>query len=166
MKTNSTGYFGRPSPVPGGTGISTNVHYVGADGKPVCGYKPHKTMEFQWCSDGLNFQYLECKGCKEWAKNREKSKINKDTDKEITMSDKTIKIGPKVVEKDITIELPNGEEVVVQYRAYDEESGPSLDIILPKPMPINCYRGSEMKPAKAVGKSGNVRNGDQITLIF
>ncbi len=66
MKANSTGWFGRPSPVPGGTGIATNVHYVKPDGKVACGYKPHKTMEFQWCSHGLNFPYLECKGCKKW----------------------------------------------------------------------------------------------------
>lgn len=82
------------------------------------------------------------------------------------MTDRTIKIGKRTSEQDITIVLPNGEEILVQYRNYDKESGPSVDFILPTPMPVNCYRGTELKPAKPIKKSRNVLMADQLTLIF
>jgi hypothetical protein len=60
-----TGYFGRPSD----NGLSakwTFVHVV-KDGKPICGYKPHPTMSFQFNADYIKYDYIECKKCKEKA---------------------------------------------------------------------------------------------------
>jgi hypothetical protein len=57
-----TGYFARP--VNGPTGKSTNVHIV--DGRmPICGYKPHHTMQFQWNANGVVLSYVGCEKCKE-----------------------------------------------------------------------------------------------------
>ena len=83
------------------------------------------------------------------------------------MSESTINIGKKVVEKDIVIVLPNKDVVRIQYRHYDDDGGPSLDILLPEPMPVNNFIGSEMKPAKALSKGKqHIRQADQITLVF
>ena len=57
-----TGYFGRPS-TDKQTGKWTKVHVV-KNGKPICYYKPHKTMLFQWNSYGINYSYIECKKCR------------------------------------------------------------------------------------------------------
>ena len=58
-----TGYFGRPS-MPGQSGIATQVHLVKSGGKGLCGYKPHPTMKFQWCSPFPNWGYVECPSCR------------------------------------------------------------------------------------------------------
>lgn len=48
--------------------LSTKTHIVN-NNKVLCGYKPHKTLNFLWCaflSDGIdNLQYLECNKCKD-----------------------------------------------------------------------------------------------------
>jgi hypothetical protein len=61
----STGWFGRPSTSEHGA-RSTKVHAV-VDGRVLCGYRPHHTMIYQWCSASINFRYLECPRCKEKA---------------------------------------------------------------------------------------------------
>jgi hypothetical protein len=45
----------------------TITHIVDFD-KVLCGYKPHKTMRFQWCCIGLREEYVECKKCLKKAK--------------------------------------------------------------------------------------------------
>lgn len=54
----STGWFGIPGGRPGG-----KVH-VALDGKPRCGTRVSPRAEYQWCSGGVNWEYLECKRCK------------------------------------------------------------------------------------------------------
>jgi len=43
--------------------LSTKTHIV-KEGKVLCGYIPHKTMEFQFCSGISQLEYLECDKCK------------------------------------------------------------------------------------------------------
>lgn len=58
----STGFYGRPS-APDQSAKVTSVHLV-RSGKGLCGYKPHHTMQFQWCSNNPEWQYIECPRCK------------------------------------------------------------------------------------------------------
>jgi hypothetical protein len=57
-----TGYYGIP-----GTCRVTQVHLI-LGGRPVCGYRPAKSQEFQWCAHGIQLYYLECPRCRERAK--------------------------------------------------------------------------------------------------
>ncbi len=57
------GWFGRCFNV-NHKSLSTKTH-IANNGKVLCGYKPHKTLEFNWCSGVDNLEYLECKKCKE-----------------------------------------------------------------------------------------------------
>ncbi len=46
--------------------LSTKTHIFNGD-KVLCGYKPHKTMEFQWCVGIGNLDFItfvECDKCK------------------------------------------------------------------------------------------------------
>lgn len=58
-----TGFFARASGE-GGKALSTNVHVTDDNNKPICGYKPHKTLQFQWCAGRLVKHYVECATCK------------------------------------------------------------------------------------------------------
>ena len=58
-----TGYFARPFNYYHKS-KTTMVHIVDNDNKPICGYKPHRTMKFQWCSLSVYLIYVECKKCK------------------------------------------------------------------------------------------------------
>tara|TARA_Y100000034_G_scaffold123484_1_gene170298 strand:+ start:414 stop:641 length:228 start_codon:yes stop_codon:yes gene_type:complete len=58
-----TGYFARASGE-GGREISTNVHVTHDNDKPICGYKPHPTLRFQWCANRLVLHYVECVKCR------------------------------------------------------------------------------------------------------
>ena len=64
-----TGYFGRATEK-GYNAKSTQVHIVNGEGVSICGYKPHKTMEFQWCATFAYLPYVECKKCKYLFKTR------------------------------------------------------------------------------------------------
>lgn len=64
----STGWFGIP-----GKERSTNVHIYLGDGKCLCGYTPHKSYEYQWCANGIQEDYLECKKCKDKIKKLKES---------------------------------------------------------------------------------------------
>jgi hypothetical protein len=70
---------------------------------------------------------------------------------------KKIKIPELIVEQDIIVVLPDGREVTLQYRNYegnDRGEGASLDILLPKPMLVYNWIGSDMKPAKNLKGKG------------
>jgi hypothetical protein len=54
----STGYYAKVH------GKHTMVHLVD-EGKPMCGYKPAKSMQFQCCAPFPHLEYVECKKCKE-----------------------------------------------------------------------------------------------------
>lgn len=57
-----TGYFARASE-DGHKAMSTkHVHFV-EDRKPICRYKPHETMRFQFCSVGFYDGYASCPEC-------------------------------------------------------------------------------------------------------
>jgi len=58
-----TGYFARASGE-GGKQVVTNVHVTRNDNSPICGYKPHVTLRFQWCANRIVPNYVECKKCK------------------------------------------------------------------------------------------------------
>ena len=58
----STGWFGQPE------GKSTKVHVKKSDGTCLCGYRPHKSFQFQWCAHDIQMDYLECPKCKDKAK--------------------------------------------------------------------------------------------------
>ena len=63
-----TGYFARPFNY-SHRSKATIVHIVNNDNKPICGYKPHKTMQFQWTHLSVDLMYVECKKCKQkWAR--------------------------------------------------------------------------------------------------
>lgn len=57
-----TGYYGVP-----GYHRASMVHLI-RDGRPVCGFRPANTSEFQWCAHGIKFTFLECPRCREHAK--------------------------------------------------------------------------------------------------
>lgn len=60
-----TGYFARASGEPKGSkALSTNVHVTDNNTNPICGYKPHRTLRFQWCANRLVKNYVECATCR------------------------------------------------------------------------------------------------------
>src|SRR3989304_5387785 len=59
-----TGYFGRTTEKRQ-KALSTKVHIIGNDGRCFCGYRPHKTLQFIWCSNGVVLDYVECDRCKD-----------------------------------------------------------------------------------------------------
>lgn len=61
-----TGWFGRAHE-DNHSSISTKVHVVKLSGGTLCGYKPHKTMKFQFCSTGIVLGYVECPTCEKKA---------------------------------------------------------------------------------------------------
>ena len=60
-----TGWYGIPSREGGSVHVLSLV-----TNRPLCGMKPHRKAEFQWCAHGVNFSYVECKRCNERARKR------------------------------------------------------------------------------------------------
>ena len=58
-----TGYFG----VPGSARGNFTVHVVARTG-PICGWRPRKEMQFQWCANGIQWSFIECDSCKRAAR--------------------------------------------------------------------------------------------------
>ena len=63
--SSATGWYGRPSVGKQQARVTRYTHYVTASG-PVCGYKPHPTMKFQFCAHGIHLDYIDCPGCKKF----------------------------------------------------------------------------------------------------
>lgn len=59
MEVYQVGYFARSDKW-------TKCH-VTKNGKCLCGYKPHETMEFQWCAGFIILGFIECPKCKKMA---------------------------------------------------------------------------------------------------
>lgn len=57
-----TGYFARATEDKH-KAKHTQVHIVKSNGLCLCGYRPHKTMQFQWCANGVVLNYVECNRC-------------------------------------------------------------------------------------------------------
>ncbi len=53
-----TGYWGNERQT------VSHVH-VAKDGKPICGYKPARSMRFHICAFGVYRPYVKCKRCLE-----------------------------------------------------------------------------------------------------
>lgn len=64
--TYATGYFARAGKPDNAMAKATKVHAL-KNGKAMCGYRPHKTMSFQWNSNGLVYGYIDCPSCKKLA---------------------------------------------------------------------------------------------------
>jgi len=63
--TMETGYFARPTYKGVIAARSRYVHFFDHEKqKCLCGYKPHKTMNFQFCSDDAYDSYCNCPRCK------------------------------------------------------------------------------------------------------
>lgn len=59
-----TGYFGRAKD-DGHDARNSRVHLVYTYGdQPICGYRPHQTMRFQFCAAYPHYPYVECPACK------------------------------------------------------------------------------------------------------
>ena len=58
------GYFGRAFDFKH-KGLTTKTHVV-ENNKVLCGYTPHKTLSFQWCSFSVyaSIEMIECPRCK------------------------------------------------------------------------------------------------------
>jgi len=63
-----TGYFARATENRRGyhqhSAKHTKVHILKSNGVCLCGYRPHKTMSFQWCANGIVLEYVECDRCR------------------------------------------------------------------------------------------------------
>lgn len=62
-----TGYFGRARELVAGRwrkGAVSGTHLVGEDDIPLCRYRPHPTMSFQCCANGVHEPYVKCSGCR------------------------------------------------------------------------------------------------------
>ena len=58
-----TGYFGRATEDGHKAMVTKHIHFVEDGEQPICGYKPHKTMEFQFCTVGFDNRYVSCPRC-------------------------------------------------------------------------------------------------------
>ena len=58
-----TGYFAKATEEGHKAGF-TIVHIVDNYGEPICRYKPHKTMQFCFCSNGIYLPNVECPQCR------------------------------------------------------------------------------------------------------
>jgi len=56
------GYFARAAE-DGHNAKTSQVHILKSTGLCLCGYRPHKTMQFQWCGTNVHSKYVECKKC-------------------------------------------------------------------------------------------------------
>jgi len=59
-----TGYFARAHEN-GHDARWTQVHILKDNGVCLCGYRPHRTLQFMFASYGVVEKYVECSKCKE-----------------------------------------------------------------------------------------------------
>jgi len=64
-KCGTTGWYGRPTENGLPARVTKYVHFI-LNGRPVCGYKPHPTMQLQWCASGRILRYIDCPKCLKW----------------------------------------------------------------------------------------------------
>ena len=60
-----TGYFARARSATHDARHTKTHLFDDGKGKCLCGHKPHPTMSFQWCANGVQIEYVECGACKE-----------------------------------------------------------------------------------------------------
>jgi hypothetical protein len=83
---------------------------------------------------------------------------------------KTIMVNiPPVGEHDIAIRFPDGRKWLLQYRNYEGNQktgeGASVDLCLDSCYDVHNWRGSEMKPSRAIKKQ-HVRRADQLCIVI
>ena len=61
----------------------------------------------------------------------------------------TIDLGHQ--DTDITLVLPNGQKIELQYRLLS----PSIDVCLPEPTSVTNWTGDDMEPAPLAGRKRN-----------
>lgn len=59
-KPRSTGWFG----IPDGKSRGTQVHVVEGGG-PICGVYISERAEYQWCTHGVKWDWIECDRCRD-----------------------------------------------------------------------------------------------------
>ena len=92
--------------------------------------------------------------------------IPTDTDRTVT-----IKLRPNLMEKDVKLVFPCGDELVIQIRGYqaDEKTleGASVDILLPRRSWVYNWRDETMRGARTpAGQPQHVRAADQLMFIY
>jgi len=113
----NTGYFARASE-DGHKACSSKVHIV--RGKlPLCGYRPHKTMQFMFNAAGIHIPYVECAKCKESAVVRTMNKILNEVKK-----GRSVEKNPKKVKIKFVCNRCKGKgkcKQIIQYHFPDRE---------------------------------------------
>ena len=76
----------------------------------------------------------------------------KENNRNLVVKDETTTAGGEVIinlpahDTDITLRLPNGKLIAIQFRVEQ----PSIDFILPENCAVNCWKGDDMEPAGAM----------------
>ena len=78
LTTYIVGWFGKATEE-GHTSKSTKVHVVKNNATCLCGYRPHATMQLQWCTFYIEYGYIECSKCKKMAKKILTNNLNNKT---------------------------------------------------------------------------------------
>jgi hypothetical protein len=83
----------------------------------------------------------------------------------------TIKLHPDLMEKDVKLVFPCGDELTIQIRGYQADTktldGASVDILLPRRLWVYNWRGGDMHGARSPsGQPNHVRNADQLMFIY
>ena len=96
----------------------------------------------------------------------------KENNRNLVVKDETTTTGGEVVinlpayDTDITLRLPNGKLIAIQFRVEQ----PSIDFILPENCAVNCWKGDDMEPAGAMrrkpgqGSQAHVRFAKQLAI--
>ena len=73
-----------------------------------------------------------------------------------------VEIKLPVHDTEVLLILPNGEEIICQFRI----EGPSIDFCLPEDMPVHNYKGDDLEPALADDPMGNrhIRRAKQLCI--
>lgn len=93
-------------------------------------------------------------------------KVTKQTSKNRGYVSSDVSVYLEEHDTDINVVLPNGSTVSLQFRmSEDEESYPTLDVLLPEHMHVHNWRGEGMKPAKTPkGQGKEVHDADQLMI--
>ncbi len=70
------------------------------------------------------------------------------------------------VEEDITLVLPNGQKIVLQYRAYDDPKRPTIDVCMDSHFCLVNWGDDEMTPAIPDQHKPNVLNNVKHFMMF
>jgi hypothetical protein len=66
-----TGYAAKVATV----GRCTSQVHIFKGRRAICGYKPAKEMEIQFCANGIEINYVECKSCVKLYRKQQRKKF-------------------------------------------------------------------------------------------